>query len=67
MPSRLHPICVVSSSFLKTITFFDCYIDSGTIKELEDVIAKRRDLMATWLYQVVIVSSIATPPDFMLI
>ena len=46
---------------LKTIAFFDCNIDSNTIKQLGKAIAKRRDSTAARLHRVVIVSSTGTP------
>jgi len=48
---------------LRTIAFFDCDIDSDTIKNLGEAIAKRRDSMGARLYRVVIVNSTGTPPD----
>jgi len=52
---------------LKTVAFFNCDMAGGVIKELGDVIAKRRDLLATRLYRVVIVNSTATPPNLKVI
>jgi len=53
--------------FLKTVAFFNCDMAEDVIKELGDVIAKRRDSLATRLYRVVIVNSTATPPNLKVI
>ena len=52
---------------LKTIAFFDCVVNSYTIKELEWIQAKRRDSTAAQLYRVVIVNNTNTLPDLQLI
>ena len=52
---------------LKTIAFFDCKVTKSVVGELEEVLAKRRDLTAAWLYRVVIVNHTRALPDFQLI
>ena len=52
---------------LKTIAFFDCEITGDVIRELGEVLAKRRDSAAARLYQVVIVNNTRALPDLQLI
>jgi len=52
---------------LKTIAFFDCEVNEDVIKELEEVLAKRRDSTAARLYRVVIVNPTHALPNPQLI
>ncbi|KAF9649589.1 hypothetical protein BDM02DRAFT_3186216 [Thelephora ganbajun] len=52
---------------LKTIAFFDCKVNEDVIRELEEVLAKRRDSTAARLYRVVIVNNTRALPDLQLI
>ena len=52
---------------LKTIAFFDCTVSEDTVRELEAVLAKRRDSTAARLYRVVIVNGTYALPDLRLI
>ena len=45
---------------LRTITFFDCGINSDIVGELGDAITKRRESTAARLHRVVIISSTGT-------
>jgi len=49
---------------LKTIAFFNCEVTKDVIKELEEVLAKRRDSTAARLYRVVIVNTTHVLPDY---
>ena len=51
---------------LKTIAFFDCEVNEDVIKELEEVLAKRRDSTAARLYRVVIVNPTRALPNLQL-
>jgi len=52
---------------LKTIAFFDCKVTEDVIKELQEVLAKRRDSTAARLYRVVIVNATRPLPEPQLI
>ena len=52
---------------LKTIAFLDCKVAKGIIKELEEVVAKRRVSTAARLYRVVIINNTRALPDLQLI
>ena len=52
---------------LKTIAFFDCDVTPVVIKELETVVARRKNSTAAWLYRVVIVRRTGALPDHGLI
>ena len=52
---------------LKTIVFFDCQVTGDAIRELERVLAKRRDSTAARLYRVVIVNNTCALPNLQLI
>ena len=52
---------------LKTIAFFNCILTPAVMEELEGMVVRRMGLAATWLYQVVIVSSTGVLPDHTLI
>jgi len=58
--AKEDPLC----PSLKTIAFFDCKVTEDVIKELEEVLAKRRDSTATRLYRVVIVNATHALPDY---
>jgi len=68
-PGLLSPLAEepVLCPSLKTIAFFDCRVTKSLIKELEEVLAKRRDSTAARLYRVVIVNHTCALPDFQLI
>ena len=48
---------------LKTITFFDCGIDSKATRELGKAMAKRKATTAIRLHRVVIITNAGMPPD----
>ena len=52
---------------LKTIAFFDCNVTPAVIKELETVVARRKNSTAAWLYRIVIVRRSGALPDHTLI
>ena len=52
---------------LRTIAFFDCMVTKDVVKELEEVLAKRRESTAARLYRVVIVNNTRSLPDLQLI
>ena len=52
---------------LRTIAFFDCMVTKDVVKELEEVLAKRRDSTAARLYRVVIINNTHSLPDLQLI
>lgn len=52
---------------LKTIAFFDCKMSGVVIKELGEVLEKRRDSTAARLYRVVIVNNTQALPNLQLI
>jgi len=62
-PFRLLPALIrdpVLCPALRTIAFFNCEVNTGAVKRLEEAIAKRRDPTVA---RVVIVVSTETPPD----
>ena len=61
--AKEDPLC----PSLKTIAFFDCKVTEDVIKELEEVLAKRRDSTAARLYRVVIVNATHVLPNPQLI
>jgi len=61
--AKEDPLC----PSLKTIAFFDCKVTGDVIKELEEVLAKRRDSTAARLYRVVIVNATHPLPNPQLI
>jgi len=61
--AKEDPLC----PSLKTIAFFDCKVTEDVIKELEEVLAKRRNSTAARLYRVVIVNATRPLPDLQLI
>lgn len=52
---------------LKTIAFFDCNLDQRVIRELEEVVMRRKSSIAAWLHRVVIVRTAGKLPDGKLI
>ena len=52
---------------LETIAFFNCTLTPQITRELGGVLAKRKGSEATWVYRVVIVSSVGTFPDHTLV
>ena len=52
---------------LKTIAFFDCNLDRRVIEDLEEMVAKRKESTAAWLYRIVIVRKSGALPDHELI
>jgi len=61
--AKEDPLC----PSLKTIAFFDCKVTEDVVKELEEVLTKRRDSTAARLYRVVIVNATRPLPDLQLI
>jgi hypothetical protein len=52
---------------LKTIAFFDCEVTADVIRELERMLAKRRESTAARLHRVVIVNNRLALPELQLI